>query len=108
MKTLIASATLASLLFAVSAATPIYAATAPELLQKNACMACHSVDKKVLGPAFKEIAKKYKGNAEAVTMLGKKVKEGGSGVWGPVPMPAQNGKVNDADIKTMVEHILSQ
>lgn len=103
MKTFISSLLASALLFAGAAS----AATAPELLQKNACMACHSVDKKVLGPAFKEIAKKYKGNAEAVATLTKKVKEGGSGVWGPVPMPAHNGKVSDADVKTMVEHILS-
>lgn len=102
MKIFIASVAVSGLLFAASAS----AATAPELLQKNACMACHSVDKKVLGPAFKEIAKKYKGNADAVAVLSKKVKEGGNGVWGPMPMPAQS-KIAEADIKAMVEHILS-
>lgn len=83
------------------------ARNANELLQKNACMACHSMDKKVLGPSFKDIAKKYKGNSNAVALLSKKVKDGGSGAWGPVPMPAQS-KIAEADIKTMVEHILAQ
>jgi len=88
-------------------ATSSYAATGAELTQKNGCMACHGVDKKILGPAFKDIAKKYKGNADAVASLSKKVKDGGSGVWGPIPMPPNGPKVNDADIKVMTEYVLS-
>lgn len=95
---------IAALAFTASSS---YAATGAELTQKNGCMACHSIDKKVLGPAFQEVAKKYKGNADAVALLSKKVKEGGSGVWGPIPMPANGPKVNDADIKTMTEYVLS-
>jgi cytochrome c len=68
-------------------ATSSYAATGAELAQKNGCMACHGVDKKILGPAFKDIAQKYKGNADAVASLSKKIKDGGSGVWGAIPMP---------------------
>src|SRR5215217_2282218 len=70
------------------------------------CMACHAVDKKLVGPAYKEVAKKYAGDATAVDKLAVKVIKGGSGVWGPVPMPA-NGQVNEADAKKLVTWILS-
>ncbi|MEO6352832.1 MAG: c-type cytochrome [Burkholderiaceae bacterium] len=83
------------------------AASGADLAQKNGCMACHSMDKKVLGPAFIDVAKKYKGNADAVALLSKKIKEGGSGVWGPIPMPANGPKVSDADIKTLAEWVLA-
>lgn len=76
------------------------------LAQKNACMACHQVDKKVVGPAFKDVAKKYVGDKGAEAKLVKKVKEGGKGVWGEVPMPP-NAQVKDADIKSIVHWILS-
>lgn len=84
------------------------AMAAPEdALNKAGCMACHAKDKKVVGPAFKDIAAKYKGNKDAVTHLMDKVRKGGSGVWGPIPMPA-NGpeKINDADLKAAVEWVL--
>ena len=77
-----------------------------ELAKKNACTACHSVDKKVVGPAFKEVAAKYRGNPKAEAMLVDKVKKGGVGVWGQVPMPP-NSTVSDADIKTLVKWVLS-
>ena len=76
------------------------------LAQKNACMACHQVDKKVVGPAFKDVAKKYAGDKGAEAKLAKKVKEGGKGVWGEVPMPP-NAQVKDADIHSIVKWILS-
>ena len=76
------------------------------LLKKYNCTACHAVDKKLVGPAYKEVAKKYKGNKDAAAMLVQKVKKGGSGVWGPVPMPP-NPAVSDADIQTMVDYILA-
>ncbi len=82
------------------------AATPQELLTKSGCMACHQVDKKVVGPSYKDVAKKYKGDAAAADKLAGKVKKGGSGVWGQVPMPP-NAAVKDDDIKTMVKHILS-
>ena len=83
------------------------AATPDEILTKANCMACHAKDKKVLGPAFKDIAAKYKGQADAVAKLEAKVRKGGSGVFGPIPMPP-NGpeKINDADLKVVVEAIL--
>lgn len=77
-----------------------------QLAQKNNCLSCHSVDKKVVGPAYKDVAKKYKGQAGAEAKLIAKVKAGGSGVWGPVPMPP-NTQVKDADVKTLVKWILS-
>jgi cytochrome c len=76
------------------------------LLQKSGCTACHAVDKKVIGPAYNDVAAKYKGDAAAPAKLAEKVKKGGSGVWGPVPMPP-NAAVKDDDIKKMVAYILS-
>jgi len=78
------------------------------LAKKSGCLNCHSVDKKIVGPAYKDVAKKYKGNTGAAAMLEKKVSDGGSGTWGPVSMPPFKGKVPEADIKTLVAWILSQ
>lgn len=77
------------------------------LAQKSGCMACHSVDKKVLGPAYKDVAAKYKGQKDAEAKLVEKVKKGGSGVWGPIPMPANSPQVKDEDIKSIVKWVLS-
>ncbi|CAG0989111.1 Cytochrome c-551 [Burkholderiales bacterium] len=82
------------------------AATPQELLTKSGCMACHQVDKKVVGPSYKDVAKKYKGDAGAAAKLADKVKKGGSGVWGQVPMPP-NAAVKDDDVKAMIQHILT-
>lgn len=80
---------------------------ADEALAKSKnCLACHSVDNKIIGPAFKEIAAKYKGDDGAVATLSNKVKNGGSGTWGQMPMPP-NAAVSDADIETLVSWILS-
>ncbi len=76
------------------------------LAQKNACMACHQVDKKLVGPAYKDVAAKYRGDKTAEAKLVKKVKDGGSGVWGTIPMPP-HPQMSDADIKTIVHWILS-
>lgn len=78
-----------------------------DLAQKSGCMACHGVDKKIMGPAFKDVAAKYKGNKEAEAKLVAKVKAGGSGVWGPMPMPANSPRISDADITTLVKWILT-
>jgi cytochrome c len=77
------------------------------LAQSKNCMACHAVDKKLVGPAFKDVAAKYAGQKDAADKLAAKVIKGGSGVWGPVPMPA-NPQVNDADAKKLVAWILTQ
>jgi cytochrome c len=93
----------------VAAAGAMFSSTSfanQELATKSACMACHSVDKKIVGPGFKEVAKKYAGDAAAEAKLVEKVKKGGSGVWGPVPMPP-NVAVKDEDVKTLVKWILS-
>lgn len=82
-------------------------AMASEALAKaNNCMACHAVDKKLVGPSYKDVAKKYAGNAAAVAQLATKIQKGGSGVWGAIPMPA-NPKVNDADAKALAQWVLS-
>ena len=76
-------------------------------MNKAGCMACHTKDKKLVGPSFKDIAAKYKGQADVVPKLMAKVRQGGSGVFGPVPMaPNPPDKINDADLKSAVEFIL--
>jgi cytochrome c len=70
------------------------------------CMACHAVDKKLVGPSYKDIAKKYAGDAKATDMLAEKIVKGGSGVWGAIPMPA-NAQVNAADAKKLATWVLS-
>lgn len=77
-----------------------------KLAQASGCTACHSVDKKLVGPAFKDVAAKYRDNKGAEDALVKKVKAGGQGVWGDVPMPP-NGHVKDDDIKKLVHWVLS-
>ncbi|MCG8018567.1 MAG: c-type cytochrome [Candidatus Thiodiazotropha sp. 'RUGA'] len=72
----------------------------------SGCMACHQVETKVVGPAYKEVAAKYKGDAAALEMLVGKVKSGGVGTWGQIPMPP-HAHVSDASIRTVVEWILS-
>jgi cytochrome c len=90
---------------AVAATTFANSAAADEALaRKHNCLACHTVDKKAVGPAYRDIAKKYKGQNVAAK-LQEKVKKGGQGVWGPVPMPP-NAAVPDADIKKLVDWIL--
>ena len=76
------------------------------LAQKSGCLACHAEDKKIVGPSYKDIAAKYKGDKKAEAMLITKVEKGGSGTWGPVPMPA-NAKVAPADVKTLVQWVLA-
>jgi len=75
------------------------------LAKKHNCLACHQIDKKGVGPAYKEIAKKYKGQAGIEAKLADKVKKGGAGVWGQIPMPP-NAAAPDSDIKKLVEWIL--
>ena len=101
MKSLIALLALAG---TTLAAAPAFAQL--ELAQKKNCMACHAMDKKLVGPAYKEVAAKYAGQKDAVEKLSQKVMKGGAGVWGPVPMPA-NTQVNDAEAKQLVTWILS-
>ena len=85
-------------------ATPARADEA--LAKKHNCAACHTVDKKSVGPAYKEVAKKYAGQKDAEAKLADKVKKGGTGVWGQIPMPP-NAAVPDADVKSLVKWVLS-
>jgi len=87
-------------------ALPAVAADELALAQKSGCTACHAVDKKLVGPGYKEVAAKYKGDKTAQAKLEEKVKKGGVGTWGQVPMPP-NSHVNDADIKKLVAWVLS-
>ena len=77
-----------------------------DLAKKDGCTVCHSVDKKIVGPAFKEVAAKYRNDKTAEAKLADKVKQGGVGVWGQVPMPPNN-TVSDDDIKKLVKWVLS-
>jgi cytochrome c len=78
-----------------------------ELAKKHGCFACHTVDKKLVGPSYQDVAAKYRGDKTAEAKLFDKVKKGGQGVWGQIPMPP-NAQVPDGDIKTLVKWILSQ
>lgn len=90
---------------ALVAAGAVQAQSADELLKKHGCTACHAIDKKLVGPPYAEVAAKYKGDAKAPAMLIDKVKKGGVGNWGQIPMPP-NATVPDAEIKTMVTYVL--
>ena len=97
-----------TLLVAAGMLVALAAQAAPldEAMTKAGCMACHTKDKKLVGPSFKDIAAKYKGQ-DVVAKLMEKVRKGGSGTFGPVPMaPNPPDKINDADLKAAVEMIL--
>ncbi len=104
MKSIIVSIAAAGLMFAGGA----MATDMPDLAKKNGCAACHSIDKKLVGPAWMDVSKKYKGDKEAEAKLITKVSMGSSGVWGKVPMPAldASGKKQDV-IKELVQFILA-
>ncbi len=77
------------------------------LAQKSGCFTCHTINKKLVGPAWNDIAAKYRGQKDAEAKLIYKVAKGGKGVWGKLPMPPNSPKINDSDIKTLVRFILS-
>ncbi|AVR87403.1 c-type cytochrome [Thauera aromatica] len=101
MKLFVAAAVAAGLL----SAAPAFASA--ELAKAKNCLACHAVDKKLVGPSYKDVAAKYAGQADAAAKLATKVQKGGVGAWGQIPMPP-NPQVNDADAKALVAWILSQ
>jgi cytochrome c len=103
MKSIITSIAVAGLMFAGNA----MATDMPDLAKKSGCVACHAIDKKLVGPAWSDVGKKYAGDANAEAMLLEKVAKGGKGTWGTMAMPANSPKVSDADIKTLVEFVLS-
>ena len=89
---------------AVTAAAPAFSDQA--LATAKNCMACHAVDKKLVGPSYKDVAAKYAGDKSAVDKLAGKIMKGGSGIWGAVPMPA-NAQVNEAEAKTLAAWVMS-
>ncbi|MDH0048883.1 c-type cytochrome [Comamonas terrigena] len=95
---------LITLALTLSVAAPAMADLA--LAQSKNCMACHAVDKKLVGPSYKDVAGKYAGQKDAADKLAAKIVKGGSGVWGPVPMPA-NTQVSEADAKKLAAWILN-
>ncbi len=94
-----------ALIAAALVAGPAFASQ--ELATKKNCMACHAVDKKLVGPAYKDVAAKYKGDKTAEAKLAEKVMKGGVGTWGQVPMPA-NPQVSKEEATTLVKWVLSQ
>ena len=76
------------------------------LLKKNNCIACHAADKKLVGPSYKAVADKYRGQSDAADKLAKKIRAGGAGVWGAIPMPP-HPQVSEADAKKMATYILN-
>lgn len=96
----------ALLIMAAMAAISAPAMADEALAKSKNCMACHAVDKKLVGPAYKDVAKKYAGDAKAADMLAAKIIKGGSGVWGAIPMPA-NTQVNPAEAKKLATWVLS-
>lgn len=97
------SSLLAALLAATFAAPAL---ASPQLAQSKACVACHAVDKKLVGPAFKDVAAKYAGQKDAADKLAEKIQKGSTGVWGAVPMPA-NPSVSAAEAKTLATWVLT-
>lgn len=96
-------------LIAIGACLPARAAdetAALDIAKKNGCMACHGLETKLVGPSWRDVGKKYAGDAEAENKLVAKVKKGGKGVWGQVPMPP-NVTVKDADVRTLVAFVLT-
>lgn len=106
MKKIIALAAMATLATLSVPALAVDEAAALELAKKNNCLACHSVDKKMVGPAWRDVGKKYAGDASAAEQLALKVKKGSKGTWGTIPMPP-NATVKNEDIKTLVDYVLS-
>ena len=95
----------ALLILAATAAISGPALADEALAKAKNCMACHAVDKKLVGPAYKDIAKKYAGDAKAADMLATKIQKGGAGVWGAIPMPA-NPQVSDTETKKLATWVL--
>lgn len=108
-RTFLCTISATALLVSTPALAALDDAAAKAVTAKAACNACHAVDKKIVGPAYTEIAKKYKGDAKALATLSGQVRAGGAGKWGQVPMPPNPPeKISDADLKAVVEWILSK
>lgn len=99
-------ALVAGLLSVVGSAHAVDAAAAKTLAAQKACLACHAVDKKLVGPSYKDVAAKHKGQADALTKVAARIKSGGSGMYGPVPMPPQP-TLKDDELKLLAAWILA-
>lgn len=97
----------AALVMAGTLSSIQFAAADEAMAQKKGCLACHGVENKIVGPSFKEIAAKYKGDDSAAVTLEEKVIKGGSGVWGSIPMPP-NSAVSEEESKALVTWVLAQ
>jgi cytochrome c len=95
-----------ALLLSLALIAPTAAFASQDLAQKKNCMACHAVDKKLVGPSYKEVAAKYAKDKDATKKLAEKIIKGGAGVWGPVPMPA-NAQVSPAEAETLAKWVLA-
>lgn len=95
-----------SALVASAGAQALDAAAAKALATKSACLACHAADKKLVGPAYKDVAAKHKGQADALAVVAARIKSGGSGLYGPVPMPAQPN-LKDDELKLLAAWVLA-
>jgi cytochrome c len=100
------SSALPLVVLALCGAAPAFAADGLALATSRNCMSCHAVDRKVIGPAYRDVAAKYKDDKNAVNTLSAKIMKGGAGVWGPVPMPA-NTQVSDAEARQLAAWVLS-
>jgi len=96
----------AAAVLGVLSAAPAFADAGMDLAKAKGCLACHAVDKKLVGPSYKDVAAKYAGDKTAVAKLAEKVQKGGVGTWGQIPMPANN--VTPDEAKKLVEWVLSQ
>lgn len=96
-----------NLVFVTLLALTAPAIASQELAAKNNCLACHAVDKKLVGPSFKSVSERYKGDATAQERLAKKIQKGGSGQWGAIPMPG-NPKITDQEAKALAKWVLGQ
>lgn len=96
----------AAAVVAASGAWAVDAAAAKALASKSACLACHAVDKKLVGPSYKDVALKHKGQADALAAVAARIKSGGSGNYGPVPMPPQ-AQLKDDELKLLAGWILA-
>ncbi len=95
-----------ALILSLALIAPAAAMANQELAQKKNCMACHAVDKKLVGPSYREVAAKYGKDKDAYKNLAEKIVKGGAGVWGPVPMPA-NTQVTPAEAETLAKWVLT-
>ena len=101
--------TIALLMAIAGYAVGASAQASEELMEKSGCVSCHRIDQKLIGPSFKDIAIKYKSDRNALPYLLEKVRYGGEGVWGDMPMPPNSvEKISDADLKSVIEWVLQQ